>query len=62
MAIYLNDKQIFYDLAMLYAREFLRRTENEQFNDIVQTAPMVKGIFDSVYEVLSGSSPEDDAM
>ena len=56
----MDAKRVSYDLAMLYTQEVLRRMEDSQINDFVQTAPKVKETFDMVYEILSGALPGDE--
>ncbi len=53
-------KRTSYDLAMLYTQEVLRRMDDSQIKDFVQTAPKVKETFNMVYEILSGALPGDD--
>lgn len=58
----MDAKRTSYDLAMLYAQEVLRRMDDSQVHDFVQTAPKVKETFDMVYEILSGTLPGEGEM
>lgn len=55
----MDKNKVAYDLAMCYTQELLRRMRPDQVLDFVQTAPKVKETFDMVYEVLTGSLPDE---
>lgn len=48
-----------YDISMMFAQELLRRMDSTQFIHFVESAPKVRETFDVVYEVLTGSLPDD---
>lgn len=58
----MDRERLNYDLALAYAKEYLRRLDNDQFMSFAQYAGQVKGIFETVYECLceSGSNEQQE--
>lgn len=55
----MDKNQVAYELAMMFAQEHLRRLSDESFKNFQESAPSVRGTFAMVYEVLTGSLPEE---